>query len=727
MILSRLLRESEDKHENARNIYSDTHDILTKLAEATSREGVIGEELQTVLDNFKSKSPKKKDEETSQISFKFPAKTVEEAEAENHHRKLAESLKFKQNYEEWNDRLYQAYNSAPTTEEGEPAPPGTSSQQTQRRTVDEDVLQITNRVRLPDSKPWYITPPDTVIKIGDSHYEVKVEKKFIPEKGHDEWEKVGLEILERPSGNKVDQEDACVLMDPTNKKIVDWEATLTRIKRLGEKLGYSKLHFLECITRLLNEYEPEKYDIFKEETDPNKLVQTLLAKYRALNKRKIMENKIKSLKRAKDQSLLEVMSQVDALADKMLERCKDAKERDYRKYTIMLDAVKAFTSEKNALELSKYLREASLKGERPKITTIVDMVDQAERIDESTKPNKEMSYEQNITGSNTAEIFTFGMQERERKGDYKPNNRERSAESRKAMKDITDTLSRMKTSDNEKRNQERRGRDPSREQDNRRRSDRSFSRDRRQSNERRYDSRDYYRPQTKQRTPERYTRQSSSDRYKDNHRDRDRHHRERDAMKDTERDRYRNKSNDRYRDNDRNRTRRDGSQTNEDRRGRSQSRDNRQGYNDRYPRNRSRENYRSAYYRESSRDRRDLGSREAEMRRSSRDRNSHKESIPSHKRNLAGVEFPPINQMDLSSKFCVKCNNIIEPHYPWDCKLFRYWNSNPCEICYNGNHRSKECRKNPSRVDAFYAMIQDQASVIQNKTESQTPYFTPSN
>ena len=115
------------------------------------------------------------------------------------------------------------------------------------------------------------------------------------------------------------------------------------------------------------------------------------------------------------------------------------------------------------------------------------------------------------------------------------------------------------------------------------------------------------------------------------------------------------------------------------------------------------------------------------MRRSSRDRYPHKASIPSHKKNLAGVEFPPINQMDLSSKFCVKCNNIIEPHYPWDCKLFRYWNSNPCEICYNGNHRSKECRKNPARVDAFYAMIQDQASVAQNNTESQTPYFTPSN
>ena len=60
MILSRLLRESEDKHESARNIYSDTHDILTKLAQATSQGGVIGEELQTVLDHFKSKSPKKK-------------------------------------------------------------------------------------------------------------------------------------------------------------------------------------------------------------------------------------------------------------------------------------------------------------------------------------------------------------------------------------------------------------------------------------------------------------------------------------------------------------------------------------------------------------------------------------------------------------------------------------------------------------------------------------------
>ena len=715
MILSRLLRESEDRHENTRNIYSDTHDILTKLAEATSTEGVIGEELQAVLNNFKSKSPKKKDEETSQISFTFPAKTVEEAEAENHHRKLSESLKFKQAYEEWNDRLYQAHNNAPAAE---PRPPG-----------EEDIIQVANTIRLPESKPWYMAPPDTVIRIGDSHYEVKVEKKYNEEQGHDEWEKVGLEILERPSGNKVDQEDASVLMDPTNKKIVDWEATLGRIKRLGERLGYSKLHFLECITRLLNEHEPEKYDIFKEETDPNKLVQTLLAKYRALNKRKIMENKIKHLKRAKDQSLLEFMSQVDALADKMLERCKDTKEKDYRKYTIMLDAVKAFTSEKNALELSKYLREASLKGERPNITTIVEMVDQAERIDESTKPNKEMSYEQNIAGSTTAELFTFGMQERDRKGDYKPN-RERSAENRKAIQDITDTLSKMRASDSGRGNQDRRGRDSSKEQESRRRRDRSFSRDRRESSERRQDNKDYYRAQNKSRTPERNTRQNPSDKYRDNYREKGRFNRERErnSTRDQERDRYRNRSRDEYRNSESDRRRREGSQTRkEDRRDRSYSRDNRQGYNDRYLRNRSRDNYRSSYSRDNSRDRRDLGSREREMRRSSRDRYHQRASIPPHKKNLAGVEFPPINQMDLSTKFCVKCNNIIEPHYPWDCKLFRYWNSNPCDICYNGNHRSKECRKNPSRVDAFYAMVQDQANLVQNQPESQTPYFTPSN
>ena len=726
MILSRLLRESEDKHESARNIYSDTHDILTKLAQTTSQGGVIGEELQTVLDHFKSKSPKKKEEETSQISLTFPTKTVATSESENHHRKLTESLKFKQDYEEWNDKLYQAYNSAPTTDgaEGGLAPPGTSALPTQRRT-DEDVIHITNRVRLPDSKPWYITPPDTVIKIGDTHYEMKVEKVFNPERGHDEWEKVGLEILERPSGNKVDQEDACVLMDPTNKKIVDWEATLNRIKRLGERLGYSRSHFLECITRLLNEHEPEKYDIFKEETDPNKLVHTLLAKYKALNKRKIIENKIKGLKRGKDQSLLEVMSQVDALADKMLERCKDAKEKDYRKYTIMLDATKAFTSEKNAVELSKFLREASLKGERPKITTIVEMVDQAERIDESTKPNKEMCYEQTITSSNSAELFTFGVQERERRGDYRPNQRERSAESRKTIQGITDTLSKMRVSENEKKTQERRGRDSSRDLE-RSRNDKSFSRERRGSIERRSGRQDNYKPQYRQRTPERFNRQRSSDRYNDRHSDR---HRDRDNYRERERNTI-ERGRDSAREKDRDRYRGRSSERNrevESHRSRSQSRDNRQGYYDRYTRNGSRDNYRSSYNRESSRSRRDLGSREREKRRDSRDRFSQKASVPLHKKNLAGVEFPPLSQMDLSTKFCIKCNNIIEPHYPWDCKLFRYWNSNPCEICYNGNHRSKECRKNPARVDAYYAMVQDQASVNQNNTEPQAPYFTPSN
>merc|ERR1712173_162762 len=94
------------------------------------------------------------------------------------------------------------------------------------------------------------------------------------------------------------------------------------------------------------------------------------------------------------------------------------------------------------------------------------------------------------------------------------------------------------------------------------------------------------------------------------------------------------------------------------------------------------------------------------FRSQSRERNSWK-TVPQNKRNLEGVEFPPKTLMDLTVRFCVKCHNTLEEHYPWDCKLYRYWSNSPCDICYNGQHKSKECRKNPNRVDAFTMMLEN--------------------
>ena len=108
-------------------------------------------------------------------------------------------------------------------------------------------------------------------------------------------------------------------------------------------------------------------------------------------------------------------------------------------------------------------------------------------------------------------------------------------------------------------------------------------------------------------------------------------------------------------------------------------------------------------------------------RSQSRDRNSWR-TVPQNKRNLEGVEFPPKTLMDLTVRFCVKCHNTLEEHYPWDCKLYRYWSNSPCDICYNGQHRAKECRKNPSRIDAFTVMLENPKAT---NTDQKNSTFSP--
>ena len=78
---------------------------------------------------------------------------------------------------------------------------------------------------------------------------------------------------------------------------------------------------------------------FKEERDPEKIANTLLARYIGINKKKIYGNKIREMKRLKGQSIIEVMGQVDVLTDRIVQKCKDPKEKEYKKKRIMIEAL----------------------------------------------------------------------------------------------------------------------------------------------------------------------------------------------------------------------------------------------------------------------------------------------------------------------------------------------------------------------------------------------------
>ena len=167
------------------------------------------------------------------------------------------------------------------------------------------------------------------------------------------------------------------------------------------------------ITIIINKCKGESYHTYKEETCPEKIANSLLSRYIGLNKKKIFENKLKTLTRTKGQPLREVMCQADVLADRILQKCRDPQEKAFRKHQIMLDALKSFSSEENAKELMQALRGSSLSGERPDIEELIDTVETAERINENSKPDRDRTFLNENTGEK-CELFAVSAAEQQK-------------------------------------------------------------------------------------------------------------------------------------------------------------------------------------------------------------------------------------------------------------------------------------------------------------------------
>ena len=691
-----------------------------------------------------------KPEPRKQIKFKYPQKTVEQADIDHYRNVHEQELAYRTAYQQWTDRQGRRGRG----------PPGVDNE-------DEGAH---------DHAPTYIKPTSNVIKVGDSHMELKMEKQLNRDTGNYEWVKQEMETLERPENNDIVMEENSITYENKERTKVDWEATLMNIKENGEKLGYNKNHFLKCLLRIMNQHDDDMYMTYKEETCPERIANNLLSRYIGMNKKKLFENKLKNLTRTKGQPLREVMCQADVLADRVLQKCKDPQEKSFRKHQIMLDALKSFSSEENARELMQALRGSSLSGERPDIEELIDTVETAERINEKSKPDKDRTFlndktverceifavnpeenfkslenaiqktkEMSIRGreerrsaqSQSKDYGLFRGQSRERSNERgRPEQRYRNQSNERGGQRISGPRERLRTPE---RNMSR-DRQPRRDNSQARgyNRERGYSRERQNSetdrsrNRERETYKTYEREGTRGNSRERSDWRKEQKPREEGYRSYDRESNSQNFNKNRENPRYRENSreNQRYRTNSRENSNsyRNTQGSGGYRRENSRSSGYRERDSPRRNENRERESSRSRYdsrtggYRErdSSRTSRynDRG-----FRSQSRERNSWK-TVPQNKRNLEGVEFPPKTLMDLTVRFCVKCHNTLEEHYPWDCKLYRYWSNTPCEICYNGQHRAKECRKNPSRIDAFTVMLENPQAQAVN-TDQKKPTFSP--
>ena len=748
-----------------KKITQDLEEKIKQSIDATSTylRTVNGNE--EAIEAFERATQQTRQAERKKITFKYPTKTVQEADIDHHRRIHEQELAYKQELQQWNERNRAGNQRV--------IPPGEEEEERVGR-------------RQEQQPPTYIKPTSNVIKTGDTYMELKLDRQLNRDTMTYEWVRQDTEILERPENGDISMEDNSVSYENKEKTRIDWEQTLQNLKDNGEKLGYSKKHYLKCLLRIMNQNEDDLYFTYKEETCPEKIANSLLSRYIGMNKKKLFENKLKALTRTKGQPIREVMCQADVLADRILHKCKDPQEKAYRKHQIMMDALKSFSSDENAKGLMQALRGSALSGERPNIEDLIDTVEMAERVNENSKPDQDKTF-MNEKTAEKCEVFTVNTE-----GASNHNTRPRSQETSSSLERAIQQTKEMSIRGREERKNPReqnkeyglfKSRERSYDRNNQSRERRtqndrqsriSGPRERLQRTPDRYPSRDRYTRDNSQARSYNRERNYSDERkgrnYEENrsrtydrdsnrpdynsHRSKDRGERSRDTPRRDWRDQ--NQTREEYRpyekgnreafgpryEGDRNNTRyrnnsgqrdnagnRDDSRTREYNRQRddSRSRENtrfrdnsRSGDNPRYrDYSRQRENPRT---RDSSNNYRG-GNRETprNFRSQSRDRNTWK-TVPQHKRNLEGVEFPPKTLMDLTVRFCVKCHNTLEEHYPWDCKLYRYWSNSPCDICYNGQHKSKECRKNPNRVDAFTMMLENTKS---QNTDQMKSTYTP--
>ena len=324
-------KEIKDKLENNIQKTSD-------LVKAILPEEVINaneDQIKEALHNFETQNQTNNSEKETKISFKYPEKTLQQAELDYCRKVKDAELEFGREYTTWNQQMYTAH-------------------QQSERADDQN-----SEIRIQTKKPYYMAPSQTVVKVGQTHFELQFETRRNPLTNNMEILSQSMEILERRDTNDIKMEDNCIKYEGTDKKTIDWETTLLELKAEGQNLGYSKNHFLKCLLRILSQHDSNRFEILKMENDPETVANNLMAKYRSINKKKMLENKLKTLTRKKEESIREVMCQADSLSDRILDKCKP-EEKAFRKYQLMLDALKSFSSEENAKELVIAMKGSAL-------------------------------------------------------------------------------------------------------------------------------------------------------------------------------------------------------------------------------------------------------------------------------------------------------------------------------------------------------------------------------
>ena len=160
MFISNILKQNRANKELQDRLKQNIESTATLLRAVDSEN-----QNTQAIENYEEVNKIKKEDRKKLISFTYPEKTVKSADIDHHRRVHEAEVTFRQELTQWNDRLF-------TANQADRASRPIDGQEEGAQAV-----AASSRVRIADCKPTFIKPAETVVKVGDTHFEIKLERE----------------------------------------------------------------------------------------------------------------------------------------------------------------------------------------------------------------------------------------------------------------------------------------------------------------------------------------------------------------------------------------------------------------------------------------------------------------------------------------------------------------------------------------------------------------------
>ena len=187
----------------------------------------------------------------------------------------------------------------------------------------------------------------------------------------------------------------------TEKKIIEWDATLRNLNRIGDERSYTSSNFRSALMRMLQVYCPKTHHIYKEMHDPDEIANSLLDSQLKLDKKTIYRTQIDGLVRKQGEDLTQVMASLRGLAK--LVYPNDEQEPNFQK--LMIQGLISFCCDELAIPLKNSIEKDINMGRNVNWTEHFDVIQQLEIL-KQIKPREQLKFGR-LVGESSIKLFNY--------------------------------------------------------------------------------------------------------------------------------------------------------------------------------------------------------------------------------------------------------------------------------------------------------------------------------